>query len=313
MREKTTRGEPKQEADVQGRAPRASGTIPSGTATTVSSVWAKEHVQIKSLSTGKERDAESGNDYFGARYYASNMGRFMSPDWSAKVEPVPYSKLDNPQTLNLYAYVGNNPLSRVDPTGHADIAAECKGQATCSKTVTQTVGIYHYDKKAGKAVLDSTLSVTTKFNLTTDAKGNVNVSASSTVSNVTGYKYSDSQLATMGKDIGAVQQSAVMIGFGQNTTQLMTAVGANETAFGTARASEPSPFKAPDINPLQLSGRRANGDLMHNIQGALDIFDYVGSKVDFAPVPTYYGYSDHSTATMSNFGATWGSVTEQQQ
>ena len=29
--------------------------------------------------TGKERDAESGNDYFGARYYASNMGRFSSP------------------------------------------------------------------------------------------------------------------------------------------------------------------------------------------------------------------------------------------
>jgi RHS repeat-associated protein len=33
--------------------------------------------------TGKERDAESGLDYFGARYYASNMGRWMSPDWSA--------------------------------------------------------------------------------------------------------------------------------------------------------------------------------------------------------------------------------------
>jgi RHS repeat-associated protein len=69
--------------------------------------------------TGKERDAESGLDYFGARYYGSNMGRFMSPDWSAKAEPVPYSKLDDPQTLNLYAYVGNNPLSRVDPDGHA--------------------------------------------------------------------------------------------------------------------------------------------------------------------------------------------------
>jgi RHS repeat-associated protein len=41
--------------------------------------------------TGKERDAESGNDYFGARYYGSSMGRFMSPDWSAKVEPVPYA------------------------------------------------------------------------------------------------------------------------------------------------------------------------------------------------------------------------------
>jgi len=68
--------------------------------------------------TGKERDSESGNDYFGARYYASSMGRFMSPDWSAKVEPVPYAKLDNPQSLNLYAYVGNNPLIRIDADGH---------------------------------------------------------------------------------------------------------------------------------------------------------------------------------------------------
>jgi RHS repeat-associated protein len=61
--------------------------------------------------TGKERDAESGLDYFGARYYASNMGRWMSPDWSAQEEPVPYAKLGNPQTLNLYSYVQNNPLS----------------------------------------------------------------------------------------------------------------------------------------------------------------------------------------------------------
>jgi RHS repeat-associated protein len=69
--------------------------------------------------TGKERDTESGNDYFGARYYASTMGRWLSPDWSAKYEPVPYAKLDNPQTLNLYAYVLNNPLTHFDPDGHA--------------------------------------------------------------------------------------------------------------------------------------------------------------------------------------------------
>jgi len=70
--------------------------------------------------TGKERDTESGNDYFGARYYASSMGRFLSPDWSAKVAPVPYAKLDDPQSLNLYAYVRNNPLSRADLDGHSD-------------------------------------------------------------------------------------------------------------------------------------------------------------------------------------------------
>jgi RHS repeat-associated protein len=68
--------------------------------------------------TGKERDAESGLDYFGARYYASNMGRWMSPDWADKPEAVPYSSLDNPQSLNLYGYVLNNPLSKADADGH---------------------------------------------------------------------------------------------------------------------------------------------------------------------------------------------------
>ena len=68
--------------------------------------------------TQHEHDTESGNDYFGARYYASSIGRFLSPDWSAKEEPVPYAKLDDPQTLNLYSFVGNNPLARADADGH---------------------------------------------------------------------------------------------------------------------------------------------------------------------------------------------------
>jgi RHS repeat-associated protein len=87
--------------------------------------------------TGKERDTESGNDYFGARYYSSSMGRFMSPDWSAKYEPVPYAKLDNPQTLNLYAYVGNNPLNRTDPTGHYEIGCG-SGVKNCDKQMKNT-------------------------------------------------------------------------------------------------------------------------------------------------------------------------------
>jgi RHS repeat-associated protein len=69
-------------------------------------------------STGKERDAETGLDYFGARYYSGAQGRWTSPDWSAKPQPVPYAKLDDPQTLNLYSYVGNNPLARADLDGH---------------------------------------------------------------------------------------------------------------------------------------------------------------------------------------------------
>ncbi|MGA7313783.1 MAG: RHS repeat-associated core domain-containing protein [Silvibacterium sp.] len=68
--------------------------------------------------TGKERDAESGNDYFGARYYSSAMGRFMSPDWSTKPSDIPYAEIADPQTLNLYGYVRNNPLSKIDKDGH---------------------------------------------------------------------------------------------------------------------------------------------------------------------------------------------------
>jgi RHS repeat-associated protein len=62
------------------------------------------------LFTGKERDSESGLDNFMARYDSSSMGRFMSPDPMG-------GHSEDPQTLNRYAYVANNPLNRTDPTG----------------------------------------------------------------------------------------------------------------------------------------------------------------------------------------------------
>jgi RHS repeat-associated protein len=65
--------------------------------------------------TGKERDSESGNDYFGARYYGSGLGRFLTPDWAAKPTTVPYASFGNPQSLNLYSYVQSNPTTMRDP------------------------------------------------------------------------------------------------------------------------------------------------------------------------------------------------------
>jgi len=82
--------------------------------------------RVGSCSTGKERDVESGNDYFEARYYGSSMGRWLSPDYDDSgddPEPVPYAIPGNPQTLNLYSYAGNNPLSNIDPDGHDCIYA----------------------------------------------------------------------------------------------------------------------------------------------------------------------------------------------
>lgn len=66
-----------------------------------------------SISTGKERDSESGNDYFKYRYYASSMGRWLSPDPSGLSHADP----GNPQSLNLYNYVGNRPLTIADLDG----------------------------------------------------------------------------------------------------------------------------------------------------------------------------------------------------
>jgi RHS repeat-associated protein len=63
--------------------------------------------------TGKERDAETGLDYFLARYYSGAQGRFTSAD-PITVTP---ARMNDPQQLNLYAYTRNNPLKYVDPTG----------------------------------------------------------------------------------------------------------------------------------------------------------------------------------------------------
>lgn len=64
--------------------------------------------------TGKERDPETGLDYFGARYYGSALGRWTSPD----LVNLTNNRLKTPSsTLNKYTYAANNPLKFVDPDG----------------------------------------------------------------------------------------------------------------------------------------------------------------------------------------------------
>jgi len=78
--------------------------------------------------TGKERDAETGLDYFGARHYSNSLGRFITPDWAAKPSAIPYAILGDPQTLNLYTYVRNIPITNIDPDGHIQCPVPCHSE-----------------------------------------------------------------------------------------------------------------------------------------------------------------------------------------
>ncbi|MCC6589862.1 MAG: RHS repeat-associated core domain-containing protein [Bryobacterales bacterium] len=70
-------------------------------------------------------NAETGLDYFGARYFSSAQGRFTSPD------PLLNSGRPwLPQSWNRYAYSLNNPLRFIDPDGLWEWDAKCKDNDT---------------------------------------------------------------------------------------------------------------------------------------------------------------------------------------
>ena len=91
----------------------ASGTVSYYDFTPFGEPWSVPSTPGTRQFAGKERDANTGLDYFGARYYAGGTARFTTVDPVMNVEPA----LFNPQRWNRYAYAGNNPLRFVDPDG----------------------------------------------------------------------------------------------------------------------------------------------------------------------------------------------------
>ncbi len=94
--------------------------------------------------TGQPLDPDTGLMYYRARWYDPRLGRFVQAD---TVVPEP----GNPQALNRYAYVLNNPLRYVDPTGHwygpdrydpAGIETPEEGIAFWSMYLRYTVPLY---------------------------------------------------------------------------------------------------------------------------------------------------------------------------
>ncbi len=96
--------------------------------------------------SGKERDAESGLDYFGARYFSSPQGRFTSVDPSMQSVV-----LQNPQSWNRNSYTINKPLRYIDPTGELWVGSgnstdpytwvdKCGKGQTCYDAIASVIG-----------------------------------------------------------------------------------------------------------------------------------------------------------------------------
>ncbi|MDQ3806520.1 MAG: DUF4214 domain-containing protein, partial [Acidobacteriota bacterium] len=83
-------------------------TLPFGTGLSAESTGASNR-----RFTSYDRSPATGLDYAVNRYYDSTQGRFTQAD------PIGMgaADLDNPQTLNMYAYCGNDPVNNVDPDG----------------------------------------------------------------------------------------------------------------------------------------------------------------------------------------------------
>jgi RHS repeat-associated protein len=102
---------------------------------------------------GKERDGETAFDYFGARYYASQSGRFTTVDPVVDIERA----LVEPQLWNRYAYVVNNPFRYVDPDGRdprnllraavlaADVAAPFTAGSSLTIAAAATAALASYE------------------------------------------------------------------------------------------------------------------------------------------------------------------------
>jgi RHS repeat-associated protein len=199
--------------------------------------------------TGKERDAESGLDYFGARYFSGAQGRFTSPDWSATPQPVPYADFSNPQSLNLYVYMRNNPLSGTDPDGHccswSDIQQFGSGfAATTYQPIVQAVS-HPIDTLGalGSAVMhpmDTAVAIKDAVVDTSTAALSGDLNA---LGKVAGTVVSTLATAGVGKAATSLAEGAEISEAAAGTTTLYRAVGSSEaTSIGNTGVFSASPL-----------------------------------------------------------------------
>jgi RHS repeat-associated protein len=257
--------------------------------------------------TGKERDSESGLDYFGARYYGSALGRFTSPDTAPP-------DLSNPQSWNRYSYSLNNPLRFVDKDG--DLYATLY---RLQYTVTWT------DTDSNGNSTTYSAQVTVYVNVVYNDDGTVaGVNSSGRASNSAGasVNLSDKKLATLADTAASLVRNALSADLGtkftsdEAKTAIVNAVGLQESKLGIDAGT-----KNPVNNPLQLSCSSgtcpSQSDRDSNINQSIQILKTFVDRYDvFKGLAKYNGAADpleYARKVLDYFDQIRGTVQEDVQ
>ena len=241
--------------------------------------------------TGKKRDLETGLDYFGARYYSNGLGRFVTPDWAAKATAVPYALFNDPQTLNLYTYVGGNPASKADPDGH------CFWDACAVETYLVVTGAVALTAaalstpagqnaiKAGVQIADHATSwAANGLRSLFSSKSKADAPPVPTAGAVPGTQTkSDARPGTLGKadHQATVKAEADRIG-GKTEVKIPTPIGSKDSRRADAVGTNPE-TGAPEI--VQVYRPTPAGNIpKREVDAARDIEDATGVKPTMKPV-----------------------------
>jgi len=209
---------------------------------------------LRSRYTGKERDTESGLDYFGARYFGSSMGRFMSPDSYG-------GRLADPQSLNKYAYARNNPLIYVDPDGHDFNLTGCgsTNTATCNNNMVGTTSTDANGKSSFTATVISNGANGLQDQAGNAYSGTVTSAGVSFSQNGSNTSYGGSWI-NGSNDTSFSQTGGALNGFSFNFSQPNTAVG--QRLAGTFTYSD-------NMSASQAGGALENAGFSHSYVDAI--------------------------------------------
>jgi RHS repeat-associated protein len=236
---------------------------------------------VRQKFTLKERDNETGLDFFEARYYASTQGRFTSAD------PLQASaKRRNPQTWNRYTYGLNNPLRYTDPDG------EDPGDVYMRTTI-KTTEITVQEVYKGQITQQAKVTVTESQTEYLNDKGEVlksdpiQTSATAVNTGKGARDYSQEQRDTMANVAQNIVEVSRDKGF---DATLALGIAQRETNLGTAPDTQGVEWKNSAINPMQLSeGAAKGGTLRSNIAGAIDLFNSKPGKTEEEKLGQYRG------------------------